>query len=312
MTLQFNQNVHPANVTDAIFQWKQFMFTIGWTITQSSDGTTFGAGDNISSSGSGANGLSNYRAWFVIQQPGSTRSLCLQRGNGDIYWRIKYSVGGFGFGIPSAINVPAGNTNDDNIVFGTGTDNAPRYSSFSSGVNTTQIIADNAAPFGFCFLTYPAGAAYLGNVIMIDPLINLPIQDQDPYIVYVDNTTSCLKNKGMNGSYSSHARGYFKYGTPSQAFTRIPAANYYGANKIVIPAALPVNPINGNDDMFPIFYILSGTVSLPSTQYKGVSSLIKWCGTVRACGTLVQIISPGDRVIFGNVSLPWNNTVVAT
>jgi hypothetical protein len=310
MALQFNQNVNPINVTDAIFKWKQFMVIHGWTITQSSDGTNFSAGDNISSSGSGANGLANNRSWFVIQQPSSARSLCLQRGTGDIYWRIKYSVGGFNFGTPSATHVPDGDTNDDNIVFGTGTDSSPRFSAFSSGVTTIQMAVDNASPYGFYFLTYPSNAPYLGNVIMLDPLINIPSQDQDPYIVYIDNTIYSLKNRGINGSYSSRTRGYFKYGTNNQVFTRIPASNYYGANKIVVPASLPVNPINGNDDMFPIFYILSATAMLPGTQYKGMSSFLKWCGTTRACGTLAQLVSPGDRVIFGDVNLPWNNSVV--
>ena len=312
MTLQFFQNINPSNVTDAIFRWKQTMVAHGWTIPQSSDASTYNTGDVISSSNSGPGGLANERAWFVIKQPATSRSLCLQRGFGDIYWRIKYSVGGFTSGTPSAIHVPDGIANDDNIIFGRGTDSVPVYGYFSAGINTIQIAIDNAPPYGFYLITYPSSAPNVGNVIMLDPLVNIPPQDQDPYIIYVDNTTTSLKNKGINGTFSSHAHGYFRYGTAEQLFTRIPAANYYGANKTVIPASLPVNPINGNDDMFPILYILSASAGIRGEQYKGMSSFLKWCGTTRPCGTLVQLVSPGDRVIFGDTNLPWNNTAVST
>src|SRR5271165_3818172 len=144
MVLQFIQNINPSNVTDAIFRWKQIMVSHGWSIPQSSDASTYNTGDVITSSNSGPGGLANERAWFVIKQPGSSRSLCLQRGFGDIYWRIKYSVGGFVSGLPSNLRVPAGNANDDNIVFGNRTDPTPGYGYFSAGANTIQIAVDNA------------------------------------------------------------------------------------------------------------------------------------------------------------------------
>lgn len=309
--LQFNLNATATNTTDAIFQLKQFLVSVGWTITESSDGTTYSSsGDIITSSSSGANGFNNNYAWFTIQQPSSLRALQFQRGFGDVYFRIKYSAVGFHTGTPSAILVSSAPTLDNNAIFGLGSDHFPGFYPLSNSINVLQMAADSSAPYGFYFITYALGIPNVGNAIILDPVINAPIQDTDQYVVYIDNSIYTLKYR----NFSNPKRcgfAYYKRGLPEQAFAKVPA-NYfsylYNGVNIAAPFDLPTNPINSNDDLFPIFYILSTAYTTVSIQYKGVSSLMKWCGTSRTNASLIQLSSPGDRIIFGNVNLPWNNT----
>jgi hypothetical protein len=98
MAYTFNTNQTPATCAEAVYNLKTLLKLVGWTVKKSSDGTTYNStGDQISSGASGANGMNNARAWFVIQEPGTVpRQFCLQRQNTvgvntSYQWRVKYS-----------------------------------------------------------------------------------------------------------------------------------------------------------------------------------------------------------------------------
>ncbi len=92
MAFTFNLNLVPTSFADAVFTLKTQLKAAGWVHQASGDGlaafsTTPGnVNDQITSGGSGANGMDNARAWFVLQQPGGgPRQLCFQRGGSTPY-----------------------------------------------------------------------------------------------------------------------------------------------------------------------------------------------------------------------------------
>lgn len=157
MTLQYDANFVPATFAEAIFRWKEHLKSVGWEIQASSDSLTFSttpgnANDQINSFSSGAGGMANYGAWFVIQQPGGSRQFCVQRGNDNQHWFIKYSIlpPGFTGGTPSFTEVPS--SADEKIITGDGPDASPTFaqiSQYPDGQQTFTIAADDAAPYGF-------------------------------------------------------------------------------------------------------------------------------------------------------------------
>ena len=70
MAYTFLTNQTPATAAVAIYNLKTTFKAAGWTVPRSSDGTTYNnSGDQISAGTSGAGGMDNARAWFVIQEP---------------------------------------------------------------------------------------------------------------------------------------------------------------------------------------------------------------------------------------------------
>lgn len=91
-----SQNVLYVTSPDGRVIWYDFYKFLklhGWTVVKSSDGiATFGPGDNIVSSGSGAGGIQNTGAWVVMREPSGLggRELCWST-NASAQWLIRYS-----------------------------------------------------------------------------------------------------------------------------------------------------------------------------------------------------------------------------
>jgi hypothetical protein len=315
MTFSFSTNNHPPTLTASIFLWKQFMVSSGWTVSSSSDGSTYNpSGDVITSPSNGAGGLANKGTWFVLKQPNNTRSFCVQRNiyNYDYLWRIKYSVVGFTSGSPGSQRTPTAANNDQVLILGAGTDASPIFTAISLNNTTLQIGVDGYSN-AFYFITYKttANITYIGNVFIFDPILSNPIQDQDPYVIYFDTTINSLTQLNISNPINTCPTTYFRRGLSNQSFLKVPACTYtsYGQPNVIIPNILPVNAINGNIDTFPIYYAGSCGYYKPSiihTGYKGISSIMKWNGTQGSNLNLLSINSFGDRIVFGDINLPWN------
>src|SRR5210317_722872 len=91
-----------------IFTLKELMKSVGWTVKSSGDATTYNAtGDQITHSGSGANGYGNNGSWFRIQDPGTVREYIFQRGTDGRYLKLMYSASDkFTGGTPNATTPP--------------------------------------------------------------------------------------------------------------------------------------------------------------------------------------------------------------
>jgi hypothetical protein len=179
---------------DAIYRLKEFLKAAGFTVPRSSDGTTYNAsGDQISSSGTGAGGLNNANAWFVLRQPASYRGLqreyCFQRGSTHLLWRITFAVLGDFTSGPTATQAPNSASNTRNHIFGSGTEAVPTFASlfpaFASG-ETIRACVDNASPYGWWLAFYSSG---LQTLLAVDPVVpgtannrvGTAYRDADPY-----------------------------------------------------------------------------------------------------------------------------------
>jgi hypothetical protein len=116
MSLLFSSNIYydagssvsTNNGDDLIFKFKSFMKSAGWTVPQSSDGLTLDQSgtDKITHANSGAGGMANQFAWFILREPasyaGRQREFLFYKNpstwtkpSDGCYRFVVYSVGGF-------------------------------------------------------------------------------------------------------------------------------------------------------------------------------------------------------------------------
>jgi hypothetical protein len=141
-------NNSPNTGAEAIYAFKTTLKSAGWTVPRSSDGSTYNSsGDQITSAGTGAGGMENNWAWFVIESPNGEHQWCFQKDQNDnAEWRVKISsLDGFTGGSPDATQTPS--ATDEQIILGSGTDASPTCADlFPTDTNYKfHVIAQNAA-----------------------------------------------------------------------------------------------------------------------------------------------------------------------
>lgn len=329
MSFIFSTNNSCTNCTDVVFKFKQFMTTSsgsggpGWSVVASSGGTggsTFSSSsDVISSSASGSGGFSNANAWFVLRAPGGTsgnyKEFSFQRLSTDNLYRVKYTANGFDLSSGSQTQVPSATSSSsdyERVILGGGTDSSPTGSNlFNSSYTNQTLISHFCAQEqsdGYGFYALANKNAVTAGFFAFDPLMSAsyPSQDLDPYVTMFDNTSSVLSKESIH-TPNSYTTCYLQKGSPGtsvriQGFYPV----LYGSEII---GSLPSNPYNSKDDTFPVLYARRGSEPQPN-GYKGQSLLLKWHGQNRSDFSIFSIDVAGDRLIVGNVSLPWNNTTV--
>lgn len=308
----------PTTGAVAMFNLKELLKTAGWTVMSSSDGTTYNAGgDQISSGAAGANGMANNNAWFRIRSPAGAGAVeyIFQRGTTNLVWRGKRSrTAGFTGGSPSATQTPS--ATDEGTFLGGGTDAAPTFAGFHTTDNTYRwnVGADNASPYGWWAGAFTTGGGAIHAVLAHDPLTGTEPTDADQFM----GIMACT---GQSGYSNAHLTSEVQTATTrfcfSQAISAAPAAGFLlwsGCtlhnniqNALVAPTGLPTNPITTKDEVFPIVWARRSALATPG--YKGVSTIMKWTGTTRTTGDTLSVSSTRDRIIYGDVSLPWDGTV---
>lgn len=315
MSYQFHVNQTPTNGAEAMFIFKTRAKLAGFTVPASSDGLTYNSsGDQITGFGTGAGGMANNSAWFILQAPDGIRQWVFQRGNTNPAWRIKYSASAkFTGGTPSATRVPSA-TDEGTALHGSGTDASPTYANLfnTDGSYRFHMMFDNAAPYGWYAVAYPVGgfSGTSGLVVMLfDPLTNTDALDVDPCINYISPTNETGGGLGLGsfGVAASAPWGWLKKGMAGEGFVRIPAATYAIGNSAVVPSGLPSNPHSGKDDAFPVIYLRATSAGVPA-GYKGVSSLVRWRATDRGTGQTGTVTDPKDRIVVNKCQLPWDKT----
>jgi hypothetical protein len=313
MTWYFDTNNTHTQSAESIFALKELLKgTPGWSVKSSGDASTYNStGDQISHDGSGANGMDNSKAWFRIQMPTAqsvTREFTFQRGTSDYQCRIKYSYSaGFTGGSPDATTTPS--ATDEQILWGSGTDAAPGFSTLfpSSGTWMYNCCAGNSSEgYAFYGIAIPQGGGSTVHYIIWEALLDnsYPSEDVDPYIIIMEDIAMTLSS--LSSSSASPVRGYLAKGLPAEDWVMIPALSHEdtGSN---IEQALSVNPHTGKDDALPIMYARRAAFAAP-TGYKGVGRMMKWIGTYRYTATTLTISSSKDRIVFDAVSLPWDGS----
>ena len=330
-------SLNPNNAGEVIWYLKQTLKQAGWTVISSGDGTAgSSSGTNFSSSGdiftsissvkTGSGGMSNAGAWFVIKQPASTRNsqrqIMFKVGASASAWYVYYSyTSGFTGSITTGATTP---TASDSVTILSG--GAVFASGFATGSNSNtyrvNISADNAAPYGFWCTWFPygtTGTTVTGTFIM-DPLLDgtYDSNDADPYVFYFPTNGASVPTGVLTGNTgygvgveaAGAALSYYKdkAGTFTAALVTTPGLYPVSGGTVAVPAGILINVYSNKDEIFPITYARRSGTS--QAGFKGMGTLMKWCGTQRNTGDTLSIAASGakDRIVMGQVSLPWNGT----
>lgn len=182
----------PANGDEAIFNLKTFLKLHNRTIRASGDGlSAYGASsDVLTTAASGAGGLGNAGAWFVLQEPSGSREWLFVRGADAQTWTIARGKA-FSGGSPNATTSPTDATAV--TLFNNET-------TFPSPIGNWFLDCDDASPHGWFARNVPTGGGNVQTFFCDEPLRSgtYDAGDTDPY----------LCGGGYNGSGA--APGQFK------------------------------------------------------------------------------------------------------
>lgn len=287
----------------AFFRLKTVLIAAGWTVTSSSDGTTYSAvADVITTGATGAGGLGNTNAWYCIQEPGGRRQFTIQHLT-TTFFRVKYSaLAKFTGGTPGALQTPS--ATDQQILVGGGTDAAPTgLLYFNTGNNRVMVIANSTPisgvyPFQLWVMATP-GSANTTGALALEPMApgSYDSADADPCVIFACTTSS--GGNSLPGAMASTVNGWLAYGTGSQVWS----AGITGANG-VFTGTLPPDLVSGKDvNGRPIYTASSG-----GTRIKGYGSTIAIKGPSRAYPATANRATDA-YVYLGGVVLPWADGV---
>jgi hypothetical protein len=313
MSFIFNKSM---NVTGpvAMYNLISCLESAGWVQMEAGDGTSYfapGSGTYITSGLATTNGLGNNNAWTRIQDPSGTREFTIQRTTANTSYRIKYSLGAKFISVAGDNNSTPAAT-DEVVLWGTGTDAAPGGSSFFSQDKSYKynVAADNAPPYGFWAAGFTTPYSVLG-VLCLDPLVGCAATDAHNYILILRGSSYGLTYL-LNYSTNASAGNYLNYSTlPSvtpNTWLQYPALMLALAtgSTLIVTARTPTDNITQKDLSWPMIYGRSTAMANPG--YKGVSTIMKWVGNRRARGTTLSISTTKDRIVYDDVSFPWDGT----
>ena len=317
MSFSWTTNTTPATGTVAMKSLLDKLVAQGGIVKADSDGSTYAsAGGQVTGSGSGAHGLANTNAWMRIQMPSGIEWLW-QRGTADYAWRGKLSMSAhFTGGSPSATQVPSAT---DEVVFcGGGTDAAPSFPSLFATTNGTyrfNLGVDTSGMFWSCGFT--TGGGTISHGMAFDLLTNGAASDGFMGLIYC-GISNCFAYNGAFGLSTAAPTSpnvclatIPKLTPAGTDFINFPAMSYANKNfgTYAVPRNLPTNPLTGNDEPYPIPFMRDA--SLVSPGYKGIGQMLKWHGQNRAnVGDLITVATTRDRILFNDMSLPWDGSVL--
>jgi len=254
----FLTNQTPATGAIAMFNLKTQAKAAGWTVPFSGDGTSlFNSSDGITTGASGAGGMANSSAWYVIKWPGSgSKSICIQRGTTNLVWRVKYSFSaGFTLGSASATRVPA--ATDEKILLGGNTDAAPTFANFFNGTADAgyrhNLWFQSETPFAFYSVGWVNGGSSTGGIhnLSLDHMLSTSYQagDTDPYVLMCSGGVSATGTDMTGGTNTATSIGGALAGSggvKTAIFNSVaPISN----------SGLPPNPNTGKDEAVPLVWM---------------------------------------------------------
>jgi hypothetical protein len=320
----FSASITPTDGRQVMLFLKDFLKSAGWTVPSSSNGTTFSAGDILSSSTDFGN-----NSWFILKQPlgatgshgGVRRELAFQRSTTNTTWRAKYSYSSSFTGSANATTMPS--APDEVRILGSQFPGFGYSTWFTTdGAYKINLCADTEAPYSFYLHATGSGTAQ--RIISMDGLVSgtFAANDNDPYVFYVSNVNVCQMSSlstGMvsatTGSEISTPACWTRKGYPDEGYAGMSATNYawadnggLGNNLSTIRSS--INAYTGQDDLFPIYYYRMAGNGPPGGGFKGMSSLFKITSPLRNNGDTFSTIFSGsrDQMCIVHVAVPWNGT----
>jgi len=337
MAHSFSTNNTPANGSLAVYLFISTLVAAGATKVKDSDGTTYSSGGTqITSGASGANGLANTNAWFVLRLAavnGQQRSFCFQRSSSNTSWRVKYSyAAGFTGGSPSATQVPS--ATDEVTILGSGTDASPGFAGMLPTDNTYRFnvcAGDSTIGYGFYWLVFTIANQYAGQVaFMLDVMATgtFSSADVDPAIVYMDTTTGATLFGVLKLPYQmgGPAQGRCYYGLAAVATWTSVICLFYaeawqpgtytvaGYSEQAGNNTLGTNGWNSKDDVVPVAYgrpknLTPYGPACASFGWKGFGTLHKYANNYRAnMDTLSVDAGTKNYIYFNGSALPWDGS----
>ncbi len=308
MAWTFNVNTVPTTGAAAIFALKTLMKAAGWTVPRSSDGTTYNAaGDQITLATSGAGGMANNSAWFVLQHPSHTRQYVFQRGTNNTVWRAKYSpAAGFTGGTPTITKVPL--ATDEVVLFGSGTDILPTYATLFSTDATYRMhcmAGGLAEGYSFVLLTHPTGSvALLGCTIYGDAMQtgSYPSADLDPWVAGVFASSTGFASV-RDAAANTSARAYLgALATANAMIVEIPSISNH------FPGGVGPSAWSSKDSGVPCFWGRRSSQPAPA-GLKGASTLLQNPSTARTNMDTIDTVTTRDRIYLSGYWLPWDGSI---
>lgn len=314
MSYVFSVNTTRTTGPTMLYRFKQLMKSAGWTVPRSGDGTTyFSSSDGITSGNTGAGGLANNNAWFVLQMPlanSVNRQFMFQMTSygglgSSTNGTIKYSYSaGFTGGSPSG-STPA--TATDGYTILNNTSLMPTDRQFRMVVG-----ADNAAPYGFYMGTYTSGGgdtSFIQSAMLMDPLLagTYDPLDIDPYVIYFDGTAGfSLSSLNNNKTFT-----WLLKGLPGEGFVNMSAIPYQVGSQNMFPGSpgLGYNSITGLEDYAAIMWARNQLSTAP-TGFKGIGTLARWTSIPHYSSDTYSISTTNDYIVLGHVFLPFNGGLI--
>lgn len=306
--------------SQALYQLKELCKSVGWTVPRSSDGTTYNSsGDQITSGSSGANGMANNNAWFVLRSPnidGYNIEFCFQRGTTNIAWRNKICFNGFTGGSPSATITPT--ATDQFVIFGGGTDSSPSFSNWITTDSTYrgQIIAGDVNDGYSIYFGYWTNGSGLNPRLLFgfDRLIDSSCATNDifKYCVWSEGNLSDISaiSSGSGPASTSGPRTIWRKNFPNnvESYSVCPTIALFSGG--FNTPGYGTNPWNGKDDAFPVIYGQTGSgATNVNYGFKGISKNLSFVGVSRTSGDTLSVSSTRDRIIIGILVLPWDGSI---
>jgi len=320
-----------SNSTSALFKFKTFISSTNlWSVKSCGDGLSYinSVSDGLTTSSSGAQGFGNSRAWLVLSNAtGSGGSLCFQRGSSDNQFRVKYSPSvGFTSGGSSDTTPSA---SDEKVLLGSGTDASPTFASLfrtSGSQLKCHFLCDPIAGSWVMF-----GNAFSQNTIsflhVFEKIQNTNSQDAHPYVILLDGQDGSPSGAAgsvasLNGN-SGKLKAYLNKGdATNEYFGDIQAFDLSIDGKSILADSnysLPSSPYTSKDGTMPVIYAkrANSTPSFPS-GIKGQSSVLRWhlqngrsTYSVFSVKTSQSSSQTENRIVVGNLSLPWDDSSVS-
>lgn len=296
-----------ASTREHAFELKELLKSAGWVVEASSDGTTFDAsGDILTGYGSGAGGLGNFNAYFIIRIPSGEFRISFQYidvSSSNDRFRAKISEAPFSIG-GTATKTPS--SSEEQLIMGGGTDAAPTGSTWSShgaaGNQQTIGVAETVYPYRFYVAELRDNVPYAHSGTLV--LDAAEVLDSDPWVHVLSIPSSNFGGQlntstlGTNGGIESWT-----------------IMDYYGPNKSWVDVYLDSDgetedtprDVDGNIVMVPAFWARLDSAGVPN-GIKGWSSLILWNHTNTGSPTIMQVTVDGNTrelIRLYDAVLPW-------
>lgn len=285
MSLRTNRNLGPHTTgPESIFELKQWLTTGHggtkfWTVTMSGDGLSAysGTGDVITHSGTGANGLNNANAWFVLKDPDSNREIIFHRATNHYTWNFFYLRGASFSG--GAAATPATHANKKSWMNARAA--GPILCFPTSGSWYFHICCEGDTPEGnvypFWAIGRVSGSGLPAAAFIMDCVVDAlsPAGDDDKalmlggaYALKLDS--GAYLNYSSSGAYLS---GFMRWGEVNEEWSWYTLAVYQDQNGYVYPGTVPTHPEDGKLPIFPGFYWRRGATT---NGVKGQSHMIRY------------------------------------